>query len=75
MGDLRNKARKEAETDAIQQTAELRRNGFTVFHFDFNPKLTRRNLTLGEAIRLPNARNRHPDQLLALPNPGAGHSV
>ena len=28
-----------------------RSNGFTVFHFDFNPKLTRRNLTLGEAVR------------------------
>jgi hypothetical protein len=50
MGDLRNKARKEAQEHAIRETEDRRRNGFTVFHFDFNPKLTRRNTTLGEAI-------------------------
>ena len=51
MGDLRNKAWKEAETQAIRETEDRKRNGFTVFHFDFNQKATRRNLTLGEAIR------------------------
>ena len=51
MGHLPNKAKREAEHQAIQDTEDRRKKGFTVFHFDFNPKLTRRNLTLGEAIR------------------------
>jgi hypothetical protein len=50
LGDLRNKAKKLATEDARREADDRRRNGFTVFHFDFNPKLTR-NLTLGEAIR------------------------
>jgi hypothetical protein len=52
MGDLRNKARKEAQTAAIEDCRRRQSDGWTVFHFDFNPKLTRRNLTMGEAIRL-----------------------
>lgn len=51
MGDLRNKAKKWAEEDRRNDIEDRRRNGFTVFHFDFNPKLTRRDLKLGEAIR------------------------
>jgi hypothetical protein len=51
MGDLRNKAKKEAQDAAVSDAHDRRRHGFTAFHFDFNPKLTRRNLTLGEAIR------------------------
>ena len=51
MGDLRNKAKKLA-TEAARHEAEDRRpDGSTVFHSDFNPKLIRRNLTLGEAVR------------------------
>jgi hypothetical protein len=52
MGDLRNKARKDAQTAAIEDDQRRRSDGWTVFHFDFNPKLTCRDLTLGEAIRL-----------------------
>ena len=51
MGDLRNKARKWAEEDRRQDIADRQNNGYTVFHFDFNPTLTRRDLKLGEAIR------------------------
>lgn len=51
MGDLRNKAKKWAEEDRHRDIEDRRRNGFTVFHFDFNPKLTCRDLKLGEAIR------------------------
>ena len=51
MGDLRNKARKLAEEASRADAEARRRDGFTVFHFDLNPKLTRRNMTLGEAIR------------------------
>ena len=51
MGDLRNKARKWAEEDRRQDIADRQSNGFTVFHFDYNPSLTRRDLKLGEAIR------------------------
>ena len=51
MGDLRNKARKEAESDAIADYHRRRSHGYTVFHFDLNPKLTRRHLHLGEAVR------------------------
>jgi hypothetical protein len=51
VGDLRNKAKKWAEEDRHRDAWDRRRNGFTVFHFDFDPKLTRRNLKLGEAIR------------------------
>ena len=50
MGDLRNNAQK-AEAEAVRRAEELRQNGFTVFHFDYDPKLTRRNMTLGQAIR------------------------
>jgi hypothetical protein len=51
MGDLRNKARKDAQKAAIDDAQRRRSEGWTVFHFDFNPKLIRRNLTMGEAIR------------------------
>jgi hypothetical protein len=52
MGDLRNKARKEAQQAAIDD--DHRRGGaegWTVFHFDLKPSLTRRNMFIGEAIR------------------------
>ncbi len=51
MGHLPNKARRLAEADTRADAETRRQNGFTVFHFDLNPKLTRRDLTLGEAIR------------------------
>ncbi|MBA2589712.1 MAG: hypothetical protein H0U98_13935 [Alphaproteobacteria bacterium] len=52
MGDLRNKARKEAEKAAIDAYHRRRGpEGWTVFHFDLKPNLTRRNLFIGEAIR------------------------
>jgi hypothetical protein len=52
MGHLPNKAKNWA-TDAARQDKDERRKreGWTVFHFDFKPSLTRRDLTLGEAIR------------------------
>jgi hypothetical protein len=51
LGDLRNKAKKLDEVAARDEAEDRRANGFTVFHFDLNPKLTRRDLKLGEAIR------------------------
>jgi hypothetical protein len=51
MGDLRNKARKEERADVVAQQQRRRDDGWTVFHFDLNPKFTRRNLFVGEAIR------------------------
>ena len=51
MGHLPNKAKRLAEQAAHADREERRRNGWTVFHFDFQPKLTRRDMTLGEAIR------------------------
>lgn len=52
MGDLRNKAKKDAAEWADGERKRRRENGFTVFHFDFSPKLTWRDLTFGEAVRL-----------------------
>lgn len=51
MGDPRNKARSEADKVAVADADRRRRDGWTVFHFDFNPRLTLRNLTIGDAIR------------------------
>jgi hypothetical protein len=51
VGDLRNKAKKWAEEDRHRDAWDRQSNGYTVFHFDFNPTLTRRDLKLGEAIR------------------------
>ncbi len=51
MGHAPNNARKVAEASARQEAENRRQHGYTVFHFDFNPKLTRHDLTLGEAIR------------------------
>ena len=51
MGHLPNKAKRLAEAGTRADAEERRRDGFTVFHFDFKPSLTRRDLTLGEAIR------------------------
>jgi hypothetical protein len=51
MGDLRNKAKKEADEQAIRDRERMRREGWTIFHFDFNPKLTRENLSPGDALR------------------------
>jgi hypothetical protein len=52
MSDLRNKARRQEQQAKIE--AHHRRQGpegWTVFHFDLKPNLTRRNLFIGEAIR------------------------
>jgi len=38
VGDLRNKAKKWAEEDR-RQDVDRQSNGYTVFHFDFNPTL------------------------------------
>jgi hypothetical protein len=51
LGDFRNKARRIAEDIGRQDTDRRRRRGFTVFHFDLKPSLTRRDLILGESIR------------------------
>lgn len=51
MGDLRNAAKKEADLQAIRDRERLRREGWTIFHFDLNPKLTRENLSPGAALR------------------------
>jgi hypothetical protein len=51
MGDLRNKAKKDAEREAIRDRERRVQEGWTIFYFDFNPKLTRRNLSPGEAVR------------------------
>lgn len=51
VGDLRNKARKWAEEDTRRDREQRKREGWTIFHHDFNPSLTRRDMTLGEAIR------------------------
>jgi hypothetical protein len=51
MANLQQKAAKEAEHDAGMRKANLRATGYTVFRFDFAPKFTRRDLSLGDAIR------------------------
>jgi hypothetical protein len=51
LGDVRNKAKKLAQGQSLRDAEDRRRHGLTVFYFDFNPKLTRRGLSLGEAIR------------------------
>lgn len=51
MGDLRNAAKREAEKQAAIDRERRRREGWTIFHFDFNPKLTRRDLSPGGALR------------------------
>jgi hypothetical protein len=52
MGDLRNKARKDAQAAAIEDYHRRKSDGWTVFHFDLKPNLTCRDLWLGEAARL-----------------------
>jgi hypothetical protein len=51
LGDPRNKLRRQVDGSTRADTATRRRDGFVVFHFDFKPSLTQRDLTLGEAIR------------------------
>jgi hypothetical protein len=51
LGDVRNKAKKLAQDQGVRDAEDRRQHGFTAFYFDFNPKLTRRGLSLGEAIR------------------------
>ena len=51
MGHLPNKAKRMTEEALRAEREERQSNGWTVFHFDFQPNLTRRNMTLGEAIR------------------------
>ncbi len=51
MGDLRNKARKLEAEARLRDTEDRRSKGWTIFRYDFNRGHTRRNLTLGEAIR------------------------
>jgi hypothetical protein len=52
MGDLRNKARKDAQQAEIDDYHRRQGpDGWTVFHFDLKPNLTRRNMFIGEAIR------------------------
>lgn len=51
MGDLRNKAKKLEEERARQDANDREKNGWTVFYFNFDPRHTRRNMTVGEAIR------------------------
>jgi hypothetical protein len=40
LGDFRNKAKKQAEQQAIRDAARCREEGWTIFHFDFDPKRT-----------------------------------
>lgn len=52
MGDLRNRARKDAQQAQIDDYHRRQGpEGWTVFHFDLKPNLTRRNIFVGEAIR------------------------
>ena len=51
MGDLRNVRKKLEQQQRIKDAQDRRENGWAIFHFDFNPKLTRRDLSLGDAIR------------------------
>lgn len=52
MGDFRNKARKDAQQAQIEDYHRRQGpEGWTVFHFDLKPSLTRRNMFIGEAIR------------------------
>lgn len=52
MGDLRNKIRKEEDEARLKAARERAGpNGWTVFYFNFDPKLTRRDMDLGQAIR------------------------
>jgi hypothetical protein len=51
MGDLRNTAKKQAQEQAIRDAERCRRDGWTIFYFDFDPKRTCRNLSPGDALR------------------------
>lgn len=51
VGDLRNVAKKEALKEADRDRERRLREGWTIFHFDFDPRLTRRNLSPGDALR------------------------
>lgn len=52
MGDLRNKARKDAQQAQLEDYHRRQGpQGWTVIHFDLKPHLTRRNMFMGEAIR------------------------
>jgi hypothetical protein len=48
---LRNKAKKLEAEQAVKDAEDRRINGWTVFYFNFDPRKTRRNLSLGEAMR------------------------
>jgi hypothetical protein len=51
MGDLRNKARKQAQQAGIEENHLRRAEGWAVFHFDLKPSLTHRDMAIGEAVR------------------------
>jgi hypothetical protein len=51
LGDIRNKTRKMEEEQRRKDANDREETGWTVFYFNFDPKLTRRNMTVGEAIR------------------------
>lgn len=51
MGDFRNKLRKLEREAAIADRENRLRKGWTVFHHDFRPEQTYRNLRLDEAAR------------------------
>ena len=51
MGDLRKQGQKAGRPRDNQRPGAAADGRWTVFYFDFNPKLTRRNLSPGEALR------------------------
>jgi hypothetical protein len=51
VGHLPNKARKLEEEQRRKEAEDRLQHGWTIFHFDFKPSLTRRNMTTGEAVR------------------------
>jgi hypothetical protein len=51
MANLHAKAKKDSEREIERRGRQLRETGYTVFRFDFAPKFTRRDLSLGDAIR------------------------
>lgn len=51
MVNLQQKGEKEAARAAERRAVDLRANGYTVFRYDFAPRFTRRNLSLGDAVR------------------------
>jgi len=51
LGDYRNKARKLEQEARIKDAEDRRRNGWWIFRYDMDPRFTRGELSLGEAIR------------------------